>query len=65
MINLQTHINNYLEYCQSQKRLDAKTLKAYRIDLAQFQNQLPTSDILEIIPETLENYIATLPLSGI
>lgn len=60
MINLQTHINNYLEYCQLQKRLDTKTLKAYRIDLTQFQNQLPTSDILEIIPETLENYIATL-----
>lgn len=60
MSNLQTHINNYLEYCQLQKRLDAKTLKAYRIDLAQFQNQLPTSDILEITPETLESYIATL-----
>lgn len=60
MSNLQTCIKNYLEYCQSQKRLDLKTLKAYRIDLTQFQNQLPTTNILEIIPETLENYIATL-----
>lgn len=36
MNNLQTHINNYLEHCRHQKRLDSKTLKAYRIDLQQF-----------------------------
>ena len=32
MNNLQTHINNYLEHCRHQKRLDSKTLKAYRIE---------------------------------
>ena len=36
MENLQTHIANYLNYCYEQKRLDEKTLKAYRIDLHQF-----------------------------
>lgn len=36
MGNLTTQINHYLEYCRFQKRLDEKTLKAYRIDLAQF-----------------------------
>lgn len=36
MHNLQTLIENYLEYCGAQKRLDEKTLKAYRIDLNQF-----------------------------
>ena len=36
MNNLQTHITNYLEHCRHQKRLDSKTLKAYRIDLQQF-----------------------------
>lgn len=60
MNNLQTHIQNYLEYCQLQKRLDAKTLKAYRIDLRQFQAETLTSEITEITPETLENYIANL-----
>lgn len=60
MNNLQTHIKNYLEYCQLQKRLDAKTLKAYRIDLRQFQAETLTSEITEITPETLENYIANL-----
>ena len=60
MSNLQTHINNYLEYCQYQKRLDAKTLKAYRIDLSQFNTNFPSVDILEISPDKLENYIALL-----
>ena len=35
MNNLQTRIEEYLKYCKIQKRLDAKTLKAYKIDLAQ------------------------------
>ena len=30
------HVENYLNYCQYQKRLTGKTLKAYRIDLNQF-----------------------------
>ena len=30
------HLENYLNYCQYQKRLTGKTLKAYRIDLNQF-----------------------------
>ena len=36
MNDIQEHIKNYLTYCRSQKRLDEKTLKAYRIDLRQF-----------------------------
>lgn len=60
MSNLQTHIRNYLAYCQNQKRLDSKTLKAYRIDLTQFQNHIPFDDSSELSPEILENYIATL-----
>ena len=33
MDNLETLVENYLEYCSTQKCLDEKTLKAYRIDL--------------------------------
>ena len=36
MNNLQMQQESYLEYCQFQKRLDFKTLKAYRIDLTHF-----------------------------
>ena len=57
---LQAHIKNYLEYCNTQKCLDAKTLKAYRIDLRQFSEQLTTSDTTEITSFELENYIAEL-----
>lgn len=60
MTNLQTNIENYLDYCQYQKRLDSKTLKAYRIDLGQFQRQIPSDNISEITPELLEHYIAEL-----
>ena len=60
MNNLQTHISNYLDYCMHQKRLDSKTLKAYRIDLRQFSGQLPNTDVTDITPCLLENYISEL-----
>ncbi len=60
MNNLQSHIKNYLEYCQYQKRLDKKTLKAYRIDLRQFSDHVCTTAVSDITPDTLEGYIAEL-----
>lgn len=60
MSNLQTHTHNYLEYCKYQKRLDVKTLKAYKIDLTQFSVQLTNMDVLDITPGVLENYISEL-----
>ena len=60
MNNLQTHINYYLLYCSTQKRLDKKTIKAYRIDLRQFTEQIETAEISEITSDTLEKYIAGL-----
>lgn len=60
MNNLQTHINNYLEYCCHQKRLDSKTLKAYRIDLQQFYAIFSCRDVSDITPDLLENYIGSL-----
>lgn len=60
MNQLMEQTNSYLEYCQFQKRLDIKTLKAYRIDLQQFTKQFPSADILDITPTILENYIAGL-----
>lgn len=60
MSELQTHIKNYLEYCQRQKRLDKKTLKAYRIDLAQFCTKIETGSIAEITAGVLEDFIAAL-----
>lgn len=60
MGTLKTHLQNYLEFCQNQKRLDSKTLKAYRIDLTQFIYRVSINDINTITPNILEKYIATL-----
>lgn len=60
MSDLRTHLNHYLDYCRYQKRLDEKTLKAYRIDLTQFCTNLPVSDIAEITPALLEDFIIEL-----
>ena len=45
MENLQTLTENYLEYCRTQKCLDEKTLKAYRIDLRQFSGVCETFSV--------------------
>lgn len=60
MNNLQTHIEEYLKYCEIQKRLDAKTLKAYKIDLTQFMKEINTENFIDITPSMLENFIANL-----
>ena len=60
MSDTQTLIKNYLEYCQKQKRLDEKTLKAYRIDLRQFLEHVSILNVLDVTPDILENYIETL-----
>ena len=51
---------NYLEYCKTQKRLDDKTLKAYRTDLSQFMLFFNTSNIHTISVTDIENYIGYL-----
>ena len=57
MKNLKLIVTNYLEYCEVQKRLNEKTLKAYRIDLKQFLEQMVNT---EITVELLEGYIGEL-----
>lgn len=38
MNTLSNYITEYIEYCEYRKRLDVKTLKAYKIDLRQYEN---------------------------
>lgn len=52
-------IRQYLFYCREQRRLDAKTVRAYRIDLAQFQNFLADT-AEELSKEVLNSYIIYL-----
>lgn len=60
MTEIKNNINNYLDYCKSQKRLDEKTLKAYRIDLNQFSDKIIISSISEINISTQEYHISFL-----
>lgn len=60
MENLTTILNQYLDYCQYQKRLDGKTRKAYRIDLNQFLSQTKLEHIPEITSGIIENYVTEL-----
>ena len=53
-------VKNYLKNCQEQKRLDAKTLKAYQIDLTQFYSAFKTNNIYDISVTEIEGYIADL-----
>jgi len=47
----------YLSACENQKRLDKKTIKAYRIDLRQFTEYL-TGQNVYFDSETIKNYTA-------
>jgi len=51
---------SYLYYCKNQKRLDDKTIKAYKADLYQFIDHLSSNSIQDISSDVLEQYIALL-----
>lgn len=56
-------VNEYLDFCKYNKRLNEKTLKAYRIDLYQFlQNANPKKDIP--IKEIIERHISRLNINS-
>ncbi|MCI9079065.1 MAG: site-specific integrase [Lachnospiraceae bacterium] len=58
MDTLETIIKDYLAFCQYQKRLDTKTLKAYRTDLKQFKEFANT----QINTKAIETFIYMLHL---
>lgn len=56
-MTIQERVKPYLEYCQFWKELNAKTLKAYRIDLQQFFDYLDNG---EPCKEHIESFIIEL-----
>lgn len=56
-MNIQERVNSYLDYCRYRKELDAKTIKAYRIDLKQYFLFFNTE---EPNKEEIEEYITHL-----
>lgn len=59
MTTLNDYISNYLEYCQYRKRLDSKTLKAYKIDLKQY-NTFCYNQYNYLQKDTLDLFITEL-----
>lgn len=59
MNTLEDYILEYIEYCKYRKRLDAKTLKAYRIDLNQYHDFSPSLPEC-LLRETVDNFITNL-----
>ena len=60
MNTLFTIVENYLTYCEMQKGLDPKTLKAYRTDLGQFISFCNNTNIPSISRSDIEKYIGYL-----
>lgn len=59
MTNLPTLCSNYLNYCKQHRKLDSKTLNAYRTDLVQFQKF--SADLPDCMDRNhLNNYISWL-----
>ncbi len=57
MFNLSDLISNYLVYCEYQKNLDNKTLKAYRIDLKQYNNYIDKNVLNMNSKTSINSYI--------
>lgn len=59
MNTLDNYITEYLEYCEYRKRLDTKSLKAYKTDLAQY-NAFSTTLQTPLSRNTLDTFITNL-----
>lgn len=57
MNTLSVITEKYLTYCETQKRLDKKTLKAYNTDLKQFASFLNNASIHAVAISDIEKYI--------
>ena len=60
MNTLITVTEKYLEYCKTHKRLNDKTIKAYRIDLKQFTFFFNNKDIHTLSSSDMEKFIGYL-----
>lgn len=59
MTTLETLMKEYLDHCITHKKLDFKTIKAYRIDLNQFLSLIPNST-LPVSKEILMEYLSNI-----
>ena len=58
-MDYQSEFREYLNYCAMQKHLDAKTVKAYRIDIRQYLDFIK-NDSAEMTRKSIEDYLSYL-----
>lgn len=58
-----TYIEEYLNFCSKNKRLDGKTIKAYKIDLYQFANHVKCHIIENNIKQVIQSYFSNLDIN--
>jgi len=59
-MNIKQEVDDYLKFCEFQKKLDAKTLKAYSTDLGQFINHFSLNEEEILTKSGICSYIAKL-----
>ena len=59
-VNIQEEVKKYLHTCQFQKKLNAKTIKAYSIDLKQFLTYLSTTKGQNLSKANIATYMQDL-----
>lgn len=52
--------NEFLHVCEFTRRLDSKTLRAYKIDLLQFQKYLQSENLSFLEKDNISNYLESL-----
>lgn len=55
-----TVIEDFLWHCEFEKKLDRKTLNAYKADLSQFVNNIGDLNISEVTKDVLRKYLQTI-----
>lgn len=58
MKTLHNYVKEYLEYCECRKRLNKKTLKAYKIDLKQYEEFSVSKNYFS--KDVIDTFITTL-----
>ncbi len=59
-MNVSDYIPKFLGYCRNQKRLDSKTIKAYRIDVTQFAAFIGPCEPKELDKDVIKEYISAI-----
>ena len=59
-MNIASYIPKFLDHCKNQKRLDSKTIKAYKIDVIQFSEFVGLWESNDLSKDIIKEYISAV-----